>query len=206
VSPATNPVNQCQSPRSCNAYPYLCAWRFSSCRRVRAGLLSGLGPRRLGAAPSIDKTRRLDSRSIVAGLTIHLPRVTFLGPAKILKNSVPKVPLVGVSGCAEAEVNGTRFPVNTGSPGAEKLAGEVEAMMGEGCELQIELECFWGREARGGDHRWKHPPPDRTRSHRKHGRKDGASGRVVVEIDRRTGAERRESLGDSPDNCCVSKG
>jgi hypothetical protein len=169
-------------------------------------LLSGLGPRRLGAAPSIDKPRRLDSRSIVAVLTIHLPRVTFLGPAKILKNSVPKAPLVGVSGCAAAVIDGTGIPVDAGSPGAEKLAGEVEAMMNEGSELQIELECFWGKGSQGVEHRWKHPPPDRTRSHRKHGRKDGASGRFVVEIDRRTGAEREESLGDSPDNCCVSKG
>jgi hypothetical protein len=88
----------------------------------------------LGAAPSIDKTGRLNSRSTVADLTIHLPRVTFLGPANILKNSVPKAPLVGVSGCAAAVDDGTGFPVDAGSPGAEKLAGEVEAIMGEGCK------------------------------------------------------------------------
>lgn len=38
-------------------HPYLCAWRFSSCRRVKAGLLSGLGPRRLGVWPSGDCQR-----------------------------------------------------------------------------------------------------------------------------------------------------
>ena len=32
---------------------YLWAWRLSSCRRVSAGLLSGLGPRRFGGWPSI---------------------------------------------------------------------------------------------------------------------------------------------------------
>jgi hypothetical protein len=31
---------------------YLCACLLSSCLRVKAGLLSGLGPRRLGGAPS----------------------------------------------------------------------------------------------------------------------------------------------------------
>lgn len=34
-------------------YIYLCACLFSSCRRVRAGLLSGFGPRRLDGWPSI---------------------------------------------------------------------------------------------------------------------------------------------------------
>lgn len=33
-------------------YIYLWAWRFNSCRRVKAGLLSGLGPRRFGSWPS----------------------------------------------------------------------------------------------------------------------------------------------------------
>ena len=60
---------------------------------------------------------------------VPLPRVTFLGPAKILKNSVPKAPLVGVSGCVAAVWEGTGYPVDAGIPGAEKSAGEVEAMI-----------------------------------------------------------------------------
>jgi hypothetical protein len=55
--------------------------------------------------------------------------VTFFGPAKILKNSVPNAPLVGVSGCAVAVLKGTGYPVDAGIPGAEKSAGEVEAMI-----------------------------------------------------------------------------
>lgn len=66
---------------------------------------------------------------IVGGRMVPLPRVTFLGPANILKNSVPKAPLVGVSGCVAAVLEGTGYAVDAGIPGAEKSAGEVEAMI-----------------------------------------------------------------------------
>jgi hypothetical protein len=94
-----------------------------------------------------------------------------LGPAKILKNSVPKVPLVGVSGCASAGMAGTGYPVEAGIPGAEKLAGEVKAMVvRDANRVGMSLILSQGRSAPWLASRWDNPPPDRTRSHRKHGR------------------------------------
>lgn len=47
-----SPINISDSADLQACEVYLCACLLSSCRRVKAGLLSGLGPRRFGVWPS----------------------------------------------------------------------------------------------------------------------------------------------------------
>ena len=62
----------------------------------------------------------------------HKPRVTFLGPVKILKNSVPNVPLLGVPGC-ETRFDETGWPADAGGAGEERLAWVGTAMRDQEC-------------------------------------------------------------------------